>query len=86
MNEPDTDAMSRHLKRLVSVALSLDEDAIESVVHAIPCDDGSYICHLHVMLQGREPTEREEKAILYTVQRFGFPGIRVTSLKIPAEA
>jgi hypothetical protein len=86
MSDPDTAAMNRHFKRLVSIALEVEEEQIESSVQAVPCDDGSYICHLSVKLDGREPSKQQERAIVFTVQRYGFPGIRVTHLKIPAEA
>jgi len=86
MTEPDTYEMSQHLKRLVATALNMEEHSIESRVEAIPLEDGSYICHLNVMLGGREPTKEQERLIVYTVQRYGFPGIRVTSLHVPAEA
>ncbi len=86
MNEPDTKEMSQHLKQLVSTALKIKEEVIESNVQTVRCDDGSYICHLQVMIDGKEPTDFQKNAIFVALRHFGFPGIRVTSLKIPAEA
>jgi hypothetical protein len=84
--EPNTDEMSQHLRRLVSLVLEIDEGIVESKVQAVPCEDGSYICHLSLQLNGKEPTKEQERAIIFALQRFGFPGIRVTSLRVPAEA
>jgi hypothetical protein len=86
MAEPNTDEMSQHLRRLVSLVLEVDEAVVESKVQTVPCEDGSYICHLSLKLSGKEPTKAQEQVIFFALQRFGFPGIRITSLKIPAEA
>ena len=86
MTEPDTEEMSQHLKRLVATVLDMEERSIESKVEAIPLDDGSYICHLNVTLGGMEPTKEQERIIVHALKRYGFPGIRVTSLRVPAEA
>lgn len=85
-DEPDTKEMSQHLKQLVSSVLQMNEDTIESKVQTVRCDDGSFICHLTVLIDGKDPTPVQKNAIFVALKHFGFPGIRVTSLKIPAEA
>lgn len=86
MTEPNTEEMSQHLKRLVATVLDIEERSVESKVEAIPLDDGSYICHLNVTLSGKEPTKEQERVIVHALRSYGFPGIRVTNLRIPAEA
>ncbi len=88
MNQSDTDKINDHLRRLVSILLKVDEDLVQSKVDVIPSPSqtGGYICHMQVMIDGKEPTKRQERAIIFAVQRYGFPGIRVTSLHIPAKA
>ncbi len=86
MTEPDTDELSDHFKRLVAMVLKLDEQVVETKVHAVSVDGSNYMIHMNVMINGREPTPRQAQAIVVALKHFGLPGIRVTDFHIPAEA
>jgi hypothetical protein len=86
MKEPNTDAMDQHLRKFVATVLKLDESAVQSKIEAVALEGTQYMFHMHVMINGKEPSQHQAKAIMVAIKHYGFPGIRVTNFHVPAEA
>ncbi len=84
MNNPEE--MNEHVKHIVSLALMVEENLVESNVEIIELENGRYICHLHIMLDGKDLTQRQSNIAIHALKYYGLPGVRITDVQIPAEA
>ena len=84
MSEPSD--VNDHVKHILSIALMVEEDHIESNVEIIELEDGKYLCCLSVMLDGKDLTQRQSNMAVHALKYYGLPGVRITDVQIAAEA
>jgi hypothetical protein len=82
----DDDDVNDHVRHIVSIALEIEEEHIQSEISVVELEKGKYICHLDLKLDGKELTQRQTNAAIHALKHFGLPGVRILDLQVPAKA
>ena len=82
----DSVEINDHVKQIIAFALKIDEKRVFSDVQLIPLENGNYLCHMDIKIDGKDLNQRQVDVAVVLLRQFGLPGVRILNVQIPAEA